>query len=184
MSMSRRTHRKFHATAVATQPVNQLISQEFEDLLMFLRQTPEKVRLLTAGVSAPDLCVKNSEREFSMLEHVCHLRDIEVDGYAARVKRILREDGPLLPDIDGSRLASERDYNSHNLALALQAFSQARALNIETLLNVREDQLGRKGNLEGVGTISLWQLLNLQREHDEEHLRELSGLRQQGKPDG
>ena len=160
-----------------------MISQEFEDLIALLRETPERVRLLTACVSGPDLCLKNSEWEFSMLEHVCHLRDIEVDGYAARVKRILSEDGPLLPDIDGSRLARERDYNSQNLALALQAFSQARALNIETLRNVREDQLEREGNLEGVGTITLWQLLNLQREHDQEHLRELSVLRQQGKLD-
>lgn len=158
-----------------------MISQQFEDLVVFLQRTPERIRLLTAGVSAPDLCLKNSESEFSILEHVCHLRDIEAEGYAARVKRILSEDGPLLPDIDGSRLAIERDYNSQNLALALQAFSQARALNVETLRNVREDQLGREGNLEGVGTITLWQLLNLQREHDEEHLRELSALRQHGK---
>ena len=41
-----------------------------------------------------------------MLEHVCHLRDIEVEGYAPRLKRILSEDGPFLPDIDGRRLAS------------------------------------------------------------------------------
>lgn len=153
-----------------------MISQHFENLVEFLQQTPERIWVITAGLSEPVVALKNSESEFSILEHVCHLRDIEAEGYASRVKRILTEEGPLLVDIDGSRLAVEREYNSQSLALALQAFAQARALNIETLRNVREDQLDREGNLEGVGTITLRQLLNLQREHDEEHLKELSAL--------
>ena len=46
------------------------------------------------------------------------------------------------------------------------------------LRHVGDDQLAREGDLEGVGTISLWQLVELQREHDDEHLRQLSALRQ------
>ncbi|MGI9165311.1 MAG: DinB family protein, partial [Pyrinomonadaceae bacterium] len=150
-----------------------MISRQFENLVEFLQQTPERIRVITAGLSEPVVALKNSESEFSILEHVCHLRDIEAEAYASRMKRILKEDGPLLPDIDGSRLAIERDYNSQSLTLALKGFSQVRALNVETIRNVSEDQLSRKGNLEGVGTITLWQLLALQREHDEDHLQEL-----------
>jgi hypothetical protein len=151
-------------------------SREFEVIFLALQQTPEKVRALTTGVSAKDLCLKNFQEEFSILEHVCHLRDIEVEGYVPRVRRILSEENPALPDIDGGKLAMERDYNRENLASALQVFSQARDANLQLLQSVSENQLNREGDLEGTGTIKLWQLLNLQREHDEEHLRELGIL--------
>ena len=151
-------------------------SREFEVIFLTLQQTPEKVRALTTGVSDHGLCVKNSPAEFSILEHVCHLRDIEVEGYVPRVKRILSEEKPALPDIDGSRLAMVRDYNRENLASVLKAFSQARDANVRLLQNVSEHQLNREGELEGKGTITLGQLLNMQREHDEEHLRELGVL--------
>ena len=155
-----------------------MTTREFDALVLFLQQTPERVRVLTTGVPAQDLCVKNFPAEFSVLEHVCHLRDIEAEGYGPRLRRILSEDKPLLPDVDGVRLAIERDYNGQNLASALQAFSQARASYVEVLRSVSENQLTREGDLEGVGTITLWQLLELQREHDDEHLRQLSVLRQ------
>ena len=151
-------------------------SREFEVIFLALQQTPEKVREITTGVSAKDLCLKNFQEEFSILEHVCHLRDIEVEGYVPRVKRILNEEKPALPDIDGSKLALERDYNRDNLESALRAFSQARDANVQRLRNVSENQLNREGELEGKGTITLGQLLNIQREHDEEHVRELGIL--------
>ena len=153
-----------------------MINREFEDVVLRLQLTPEKIRGLITGLSGEELCRKNSPEEFSILEHVCHLRDIEVEGYVPRVKRILNEEKPALPDIDGSRLALERDYNRDNLESALRAFSQARATNVRMLHDVSENQLDREGVLEGTGTITLRQLLDLQREHDEEHLRELGIL--------
>ena len=156
-----------------------MISREFEEVVLCLKSTPEKIRGLITGVSAQDLCLTNSPADFSIMEHVCHLRDIEVEGYVPRVRRILSEEKPALPDIDGSKLAIERDYNRENLASALQVFSQARDANLQLLERVNENQLNREGDLEGTGTISLWQLLKLQRDHDEEHLRELGILCQQ-----
>lgn len=156
-----------------------MISKEFEDLVGFLSKTPETIRLLIDSVPDAAIRLKSSEFEFSILEHVCHLRDIETEGYNSRVKRILDEHRPSLPDLDGNRLALERDYNSQDLKSALQSFSQARELTVEVLQKAGEEQLEREGNLEGVGTITLLQLLRLQGEHDEGHLQELSALRRQ-----
>jgi len=33
---------------------------------------------------------------FCAIEHVCHLRDIERDGYHVRIRRLLTEDNPSL----------------------------------------------------------------------------------------
>ncbi|MBA3514589.1 MAG: hypothetical protein H0T77_09470, partial [Pyrinomonadaceae bacterium] len=97
----------------------QMPPEDLQDLIDALTQTPETVTDLVKDLSGPDLRVKNSPEEFSVVENVCHLRDIEIEGYTARISRILRENNPILPDIDGSRLAIEREYHSQNLSEAL-----------------------------------------------------------------
>ena len=47
---------------------------------------------------------------FTAIEQICHVRDIEIEGYQVRFRRTLAEDTPLLPSIDSEALARERDY--------------------------------------------------------------------------
>jgi hypothetical protein len=143
------------------------------EIVEFLRATPDKAGELTMGLSDDDLRRRNSTAEFSALENVCHLGDIEAEGYTARINRILSEEQPFLPDIDGGRLAIERDYNGQRLLEAQRAFANARAENVRILENLMPEQLSRAGLLEGTGTITLEQLLVLMREHDEGHLNDL-----------
>lgn len=70
--------------------------------------------------------VINTEHAGRYRAWACGLSYTPEQGYTARISRILRENNPLLPDIDGSRLAVEREYHSQNLAEALQAFANAR----------------------------------------------------------
>ena len=46
---------------------------------------------------------------FSILENICHLRDIEIEGYGVRLRRLRAEAHPTLPDINGDQLALERE---------------------------------------------------------------------------
>lgn len=154
-----------------------MLQTEWAACLASLAQTPEKVVQLTNGLTDAELRSKDADGAFSVLENVCHLRDIETDGYTERIARILNENRTLLPDINGSRLAIERDYNNQDLESSLQAFAHARGGNIETLQALDEKQINREGTLEGVGTISLGELLRLMREHDEDHIRELRTIR-------
>jgi DinB family protein len=151
---------------------------ELQELIAALAKSPTTVATLSDDVSDEDLRRRNSPEEFSVLENVCHLRDIEIEGYTGRINRILNEEGPFLPDIDGSRLAIERAYNSQNLKPILQEFSAARMRNVQTLSNVSIDQLERTGTLEGVGKVTLEKLLVMMREHDEDHIRDLRMVRQ------
>src|SRR5687767_14928824 len=150
--------------------------EDLQELIDTLTQTPETVAGLVKDLSRPELRVKNSPGAFSVIENVCHLRDIEIEGYAARISRILREDNPLLPDIDGGRLAIEREYHSQNLPEALQAFAEARKQNTQTLRGLVTEQLDRGGTLEGVGSVTIRGLLLMMRDHDADHLNELSSL--------
>jgi hypothetical protein len=121
---------------------------------------------------------RNSDDEFSALENVCHLRDIEAEGYAIRIDRILDETNPFLADIDGGRLAIERSYKDQDPNLALRDFIGARTKNLEKLRGVDTEDFEREGTLQGVGLVTLKRLLEMMCEHDEGHIEELRVLRQ------
>ncbi len=161
--------------------------EDLQELTSLLEETPHIVEHLIAGLTVEDLMRKPSGKEFSIVEHVCHLRDIEQEGYKARINRLLSEDEPFLPDIDGDRLAQERDYNSQNPGSALDAFLSARENNVRTIRNLTADQFNRSGTLENVGRVTLEGLLVMIREHDQSHLKELKNLcseRSTGRPPG
>lgn len=153
--------------------MNRMTREELDEVIEALEQTPVEVSLLLDQISPEDQRIKDGD-EFSALENICHLRDIEIEGYSKRIPLILEEDVPALPDIDGSRLAVERDYNNQDASKALEAFTTARKRNIEQLRRVTPEQTAREGNLEGVGVISLARLLELMLEHDQGHVIELS----------
>jgi hypothetical protein len=152
---------------------------EFESLLAYLEETPATIQQMASGLTDEDRRWKPSGGEFSVLENVCHLLDIEREGYAVRIKRLLAEDAPVLQDIDGSRLARERDYNSQSLEMAMEAFSRARLDNVRVVKSLSAEQLGRGGTLETVGPITMGRLLVMMRAHDEAHRQELTELRRQ-----
>jgi hypothetical protein len=147
-------------------------------LLDFLEETPIRLAQLTDGLTAAELRLQNSEAEFSALENICHLRDLELQGYTPRVKRILDEADPALADFDGARVAAESDYNGEQSGPALQTFAMARRENVQTLRSLSAEQLKCEGTLAGVGKITLRQLAEMMREHDEGHLDDLRVLRQ------
>ena len=49
---------------------------------------------------------------FTAIEQICHVRDIEIEGYQLRFKRTLEEHSPFLPSIDSEAVAKERDYGA------------------------------------------------------------------------
>lgn len=150
---------------------------ELQQDLFFLSQTSGKLEHLLEGLSHQSLRRRVMPVEFSVLETICHLRDIECDAYEVRIRRILAEDNPMLDDIDGAQLAVERDYNNQNVFAALRSFSVARTRNVEILSNLTADECSRSGNLENTGKVSLVQLVGMIREHDQSHLEELEVIR-------
>ena len=151
---------------------------DFTLLLKFLDETPNQLAHTTAGLSNTEVRFQNSPDEFSVLENICHLRDLELQGYTSRIRRILAEPNPALADFDGARVAAEGSYNNEQPDSALQAFQTARRENVEILRTLTDAQLSREGRLEGVGSVTLRRLAELMSEHDEGHLEDLRVLSQ------
>lgn len=123
-----------------------------------------------AAVAAP------ADGGFSLVEQAWHLADLEREGYGARIRRLLAEEDPLLPDFDGARIAAERSYRERSLAEGVAAFLAARTANVALLRSLPDNAWGRAGRQEGVGAITLRDVPRLMREHDDSHRTEIAAL--------
>jgi hypothetical protein len=113
---------------------------------------------------------------FNALEQLCHVRDIEVEGYHVRLRRTLALDHPLLASIDSEALAIERAYVRQDADAALSAFRVARELTLAMLADLAPEQLRRTAEFEGYGTVTLQGLVHYLCSHDQQHLAGLQWL--------
>jgi hypothetical protein len=113
---------------------------------------------------------------FTAIEQVCHVRDIEVEGYHQRFMRTLNEDNPLLPSIDSEAVARERDYGRADTAEVFADFRRARAVTVALLRGLDEGKLDRRATFEGYGPVSLRALVHYLCSHDQQHLAGLQWL--------
>ena len=107
---------------------------------------------------------------FSALGQVCHVRDIEIDGYRKRIARLLEEERPRLVSIDSYALARERRYEDQDPIAALSAFRRARTQTIEMLAGAPAADWSRRGYFEGYGPVTLAGLVHFLASHDRQHL--------------
>src|SRR5262249_23630524 len=131
---------------------------------------------LTAGLDEPTLAHKPSAETFSIRENVHHLRDIEVEGFSLRLRRLLSEERPRLEGIDGDRLALERRYNERPHAQALEEFARARRESVALLERLAPREWHRAGELATVGPVSIERLVEMCTDHDRDHLGQVEAI--------
>lgn len=110
------------------------------------------------------------------IEQLCHVRDIEIDGYQVRLRRTRDEHEPLLVSLDTDALARERDYGSADAAAVLAAFRGARAETLALIEALEPAQFERQAVFEGYGPLSLRSLVHYLCSHDQQHLAGLQWL--------
>jgi hypothetical protein len=113
---------------------------------------------------------------FSPLGQVCHVRDIEIEGYQVRITRMLAEENPALVSLDGYELAEGRNYDAADPREALAAFRAARSATMRRLGELTADQLSRRGSFGEHGALTLRSLVHYLVKHDLQHLACLEWL--------
>jgi hypothetical protein len=129
-----------------------------------------------ARVPAAARLTPATDGSFCLTEHLWHLADLERDGFATRIDRLIAEDDPALPDFDGERVARARCYRELDAAGGLAAFTEARRTNLARLAGLTEAQRGRSGTQDGVGRVVLGDLAQRMRDHDRAHIAEIEAL--------
>jgi len=112
---------------------------------------------------------------FNAIGQICHVRDVEIDGYQVRLRRLIAEQNPHLPSLpDG--LAIERRYDASDPDEVLATIRKARAATLAIIGDLTEAQLARPGTFEGYGPITVEALLHYLSSHDQQHLSGLQWL--------
>jgi hypothetical protein len=119
---------------------------------------------------------------FTAIEQVCHVRDIEIEGYQVRFRRTLDEHSPFLPSIDSVIIAKQRDYGRADVAQVFADFRSAREKTLLLLRGLSSSELERPATFEGYGAVTMRGLVHYLCSHDQQHLAGLQWLL--GKIDG
>jgi hypothetical protein len=113
---------------------------------------------------------------FTAIEQICHIRDIELDGYRKRFHRALNETNPTLDSLDSYVIAKQRHYPTASAAEVLATFRTARADTIQLLGTLTPEQLARPAVFEGYGPLTVRGLAHYLCSHDQQHLAGLQWL--------
>ena len=149
---------------------------ERDRLIDQLAQMPLQLRTLAQALPPQRAHWRAQADGFSLVEHACHLRDLEHEGYQLRIRRLLDENVPALQEIDGSAWALERDYQAQPLGEALAAFDAQRSATMRLLVAALPQHAARKGLFGGFGIVTLAGLAREIAAHDAAHRVEIAAL--------
>jgi hypothetical protein len=110
------------------------------------------------------------------IEQVCHVLDIEVEGYQVRIQRTLDDWNPTLTSLDTEAMARDRLYFQKEALVVLREFRFARSRTLELLRTLTHEQLERPAQFEGYGQVTLRSLVHYLCSHDQQHLSGLQWL--------
>lgn len=118
----------------------------------YLGDTARAVRLLLAVLPADAGYDKPRNGSFSLAEHLWHLADLETLGWRPRFERVLSEDRPRLPGVDGDRLALEGRYQERPWRGAARRFLAQRRRSLAALARFDDGVLRRPVTFAGART--------------------------------
>jgi DinB superfamily len=155
--------------------------QDRQALVGRLAGMPDFLEVTFGTLDQVEAVTRGRQGEPSPVEQCWHLADLEREGYAVRIRRLLDENDPVLPDFDGTRVARDRNYRALPLGAAIVAFREARAANLAALRRAQAGDWLRAGIQEGVGPVALCDIPAMMDQHDEAHRSEIEAwLRERG----
>ena len=151
---------------------------ERERMIAIVRSTPDRLKAALAGVPKKLLLWRPAPGKWSIHEIVCHMRDAERLGYLHRYTKILAEDNPTFPDVDGDVLCQEGQYRRLTLREVLRDWRALRKESLVLLKKVKESQWTRIGTHATAGPMSLETVLQRQAlGNDEAHLSQVEHIK-------
>lgn len=153
----------------------QPLSRSFACVVEQLARMPVMFAGYVARVPAALRSHRPDGTGFSLVEHACHLRDLDA-VFIERIDAVRHADLPVIRSVDGTALAEQRDYLHQDLNAALDAFGTARQSLCATLATLEPAQLTRCGLRDGIRRMTLEELVRELLDHDRTHCLELDEL--------
>jgi hypothetical protein len=149
-------------------------------ILAKLQETPKVVAALVRGVSDDALRRRPAPEKWSMLEILCHLRDVEF-LFVERYGKIANHDRPQLRMVNQDDLATKLKYNEDNPVAALREFQGLRAQTALVLSALAQPGWERAGLHPKRGEFSIAANAVMHVAHDTNHVERLRALRDEAR---
>jgi hypothetical protein len=145
------------------------------DTISLLTRTPAALSALLRDLSSAWTSRNEGEDTWSAFDVVGHLIHGERTDWIPRARSIL-EFGETKPFEPFDRFAQERESQGKSLAGLLDEFARARSESLGELrsLNLRKEDLARRGRHPALGIVTLSELLAAWVAHDLTHLHQIS----------
>lgn len=151
--------------------------ESLQQTISLLIRTPGALNVLLRDLPEVWTLRNEGENTWSAFEVVGHLIHAERTDWMTRVKIILQSgETQVFPSFD--RGGHEREIQGKSLGQLLDEFVQVRSKNLDELraLNLRPEDLNRRGKHPSLGIVTLSQLLATWATHDLTHLHQISRI--------
>lgn len=139
-------------------------------LRAFLQAAPAAFHTLSRSVSPVQWTQRPQPGEWSFLEVLCHLRDVDREVNLTRLKTMLTEENPFMPAQTTDQWAEERNYNHQSSSAALADFVSARKKLIDRLAGLSAADWLRPARHTIFGPTTLSELVGFMVDHDRLHI--------------
>jgi hypothetical protein len=121
-----------------------------EQILSILRETPDRIIELTAGLTASELRVASEPGEWSVAEVLAHLRSC-ADVWGDAIETIIGTDHPTIRAVSPTTWIKNTDYREIEFAPSLQAFTRQRGRQLAVLGHLPNEGWSRTATVLGGG---------------------------------
>lgn len=142
-------------------------------LVVSLGGFPDELSRLLAGQTIDALKRPTSDGGWGVIENLGHLVDWE-DVARSRVRAIIAEDDPRLPELDDQLWEIEHDYRAQDPFKVLDRFRGQRRELVDFLSELPLASWSRTGKIGVQPSITLVELADRFRQHDAEHGRAIA----------
>lgn len=151
------------------------MEQNLSDTIAFLSRTPGALNALLRDLPAAWTSSTEGENTWSAFDVIGHLIHGERTDWIPRAKIILQF-GETRAFDPFDRLAQQRESQGKCLAQLLDEFARLRSESLDELraLNLRQEDLERRGRHPALGAVTLSELLAAWVAHDLTHLHQIS----------
>lgn len=143
--------------------------------IQILTSTPAVLRTMLAAV--PDELVAETGAEgWSAKDVVAHLLSISPKASLERVRLMLEQDVPAIPNMDEDEVLVASGMRSWPIPRLLDGLAEERAGRMARLAGLSAEQLARTGRHQMAGLISVADVLNHVAYHDLLHIGQIASL--------
>jgi len=138
----------------------------------FLQATPAVLHTVSLAMTESQWTGRTQPGEWSFLEVLCHLRDVDAEVNLVRLDAILNGENPVIAAQTTDQWAEERQYNQQNPADELAHFVTARQQLVERLASLKETDWQRPARHTIFGPTTIHELVGFMVDHDQLHIRQ------------